>query len=131
VSVGTIGDISTTTDIVVIECAICHMVFGMSNGFVAARRKDHQTFYCPNKCSNYYPEQTAEERLRKDLESERDEAAHTRRTLAAERKQHAATKGKVTKLKKRAQHGVCAMCTRTFSNYQRHMEQQHPEALKR
>lgn len=129
-TVGTVGDITTTTHIVAIECVNCGVVYGLSAEFQAARRRDHKTWYCPNGHSQYYSVENAEERLKRERDAAWEAQSETRQQLASERKQHAATKGKVTKLRKRAQHGVCALCTRTFANYARHMATEHPEAAK-
>lgn len=40
---------------------------------------------------------------------------------------HAAARGQVTRLKRRAANGVCPCCTRTFADLKRHMANQHPD----
>jgi hypothetical protein len=65
---------------------------------------------------------TIEERLAR----ERQEHRATRDLLAAEERSHAATKGQMTKLRKRVHAGVCPECKRTFQNLARHMESKHP-----
>ncbi len=47
--------------------------------------------------------------------------------LLAERRQHAATKGKLTKMRKRIAAGVCPCCNRSFKQVRQHMERQHPD----
>ena len=51
----------------------------------------------------------------------------TAAALRTSRKQTAAEKGVVTKLKKRASAGVCPCCNRTFQQLARHMQGKHPE----
>lgn len=118
----------------VIECAACSIDFGIGDDFMARRREDHGTFYCPNGHVNYYPQDNEAERLRKELDrekqrSENNAAYATRereRRLAAER-QRAAARGQVTKIKNRVAKGVCPCCNRTFANVARHMASQHPD----
>lgn len=47
--------------------------------------------------------------------------------LHAEERSHSATKGQLTKAKKRIGKGVCPCCNRHFTNVERHMASQHPE----
>jgi hypothetical protein len=46
-----------------------------------------------------------------------------------ERKSHAATKGHLTRTKKRAASGVCPCCRRSFKQLRRHMQNKHPVYL--
>jgi hypothetical protein len=120
--------------IVIITCSQCCVDFGLGADFQRRRRADHGTFYCPNGHSQYYPQDNAEEKLRKEkehlearLRSEREYTERERqRRLTAER-QRAAAKGQVTKIKNRVSKGVCPCCNRSFVNVARHMAGQHPE----
>jgi DNA repair exonuclease SbcCD ATPase subunit len=74
--------------------------------------------------------ETVQQKL--DRERERREAAErraqaSRDLLAAEERSHSATRGHLTRVKKRTAHGVCPCCNRTFQNVARHMESKHPE----
>lgn len=67
-----------------------------------------------------------------ELERERRQRAETRTKaiqdqLDAEKRSHSATKGTLTKTKKRIGKGVCPGCHRHFANVERHMATQHPE----
>ncbi len=64
-----------------------------------------------------------EERYRAELR--RVEA--TRDLLAAEERSHSATKGQLTRARKRAAAGVCPCCQRTFQNVARHVATKHPD----
>jgi hypothetical protein len=62
----------------------------------------------------------------------KEEAAEARRReravrdlLEQEENSHRATRGHLTRVKKRVQNGVCPKCNRTFQNLQRHMASQH------
>jgi hypothetical protein len=120
--------------ITVIECCVCSIDFGLGKVFIAHRREDHGTFYCPNGHGQSYTGDNAEEQLRKEVERlarQRDLAREDRdrqrdRRLTAER-QRAAAKGQVTKIKNRVARGVCPCCSRTFENVASHMAGQHPD----
>jgi hypothetical protein len=115
--------------LVPITCSGCGVLFAMTTDYIAERRKDHKTWHCPNGCDQYYPSETPlEKQLREAkarLEAERGWASRVEQDLAAERKQHASTKGQLTKAKKRASAGVCLHCNRTFQNVARHMSSKH------
>jgi hypothetical protein len=69
-----------------------------------------------------------------ELERERRERAERAlanrdEDLRAERASHAATKGALTKARKRATAGVCPCCHRSFVNVRRHIETCHPGEL--
>lgn len=59
-------------------------------------------------------------RLRAEIDQKRAEIEHQRRRIAA-------TKGALTKTKKRIGNGVCPCCNRHFANVERHMKTKHPE----
>ena len=112
----------------ILVCDCCQIKFGAPSGFDAARRKDHKTFYCPNGCERYYPQDNVEEALRKKLhaatlEKERAERL-TREAWAAE--QRATDEAK--RLQARAKAGVCPCCNRTFKQLAAHMKNKHPDA---
>jgi len=122
-------------ELTVMDCARCGVVFGISTQLEQRRREDGQAFYCPNGHSNVFKDSELDktkrelERVRGEsqrrLERFRDEqAAHdaTMRTLSA-------TKGQVTKLKKRVHNGVCPYCQRHFTALQRHIETKHHDEL--
>jgi hypothetical protein len=117
----------------VIECADCNMRFGITGQFEAARRKDHARFFCPRGHANIYRGESDEERLRKQLETQKQQNAmwaataneQRQRAEAAERVA-AAQKGVATKLKKRIAGGACPCCNRSFPNLTAHMKTKHP-----
>jgi len=122
----------------IIECCNCGVDFGIGDEYMAARRKDHDWFYCPNGHPQHYPQPSTEEkkakadaaeveRLKRLVANERQytESERNRRLLAE--RQRAAAKGQVTKIKNRVGNGVCPCCNRTFVNLQRHIAGQHPD----
>ena len=122
----------------VIECASCSVDFGIGDDFMARRRKDHQTFYCPNGHENFYAGPSAEEKrlaqTERELEAARSlaqrEARRRERAEAQARTseyQRRAAKGQLTRTRKRIAAGVCPCCNRSFQNLGRHMAGQHPD----
>lgn len=123
-----------TKILTVLECADCGTLFGITEQFEKARRKDHRNFYCPRGHSLSYLGPSIEERLRKELTQAQEEANRKATALDRERAIHASTKksrdafkGHLKRTKKRVGNGVCPCCNRTFQNLARHMSGQHPD----
>lgn len=79
--------------------------------------------WCPLGHSMIPKGQTPDQKI-ENLENAltREQSRHDQ-TLASLR----ATKGVVTRTKRRIAHGVCPCCKRTFANVARHMAGQHPD----
>lgn len=132
---GTLHIIETFT---LIRCADCRMSFAVPDEYERDRRRDHKTFYCPRGHHNYYPHKSDVEKAREETEQAREAAERLRRQLdrrgedlQRERRSHSATKGQLTKTRKRAAHGVCPVesCHRSFANVAAHVARQHPDFL--
>jgi len=130
------SDLTYTKTFTVITCSNvgCGVNFALDDEFIAARRKDRQSFYCPNGHSRWYPGKTEEQKLREQLEEEqrrvvRLRASEERARAEADHQRSVANgyKGAATKMKKRIGKGVCPCCNRHFTNVERHMATQHPE----
>ena len=115
------------------ECVNCFVVFGVPFGFIAKRRQDKQSFYCPNGHSMSYRESALDrerrerQRLEQQIAQRDDEIRRQREMREAAERTASARKGQITKLKNRAAAGVCPCCNRTFQNLARHMNSQHPK----
>jgi hypothetical protein len=85
--------------------------------------------YCPLGHSFGYGDTTEKDnaRLRVQLDDERTRVRHAREDADHQRRRVIAYKGVIGKTKKRAAHGICPFCTRTFGNVQRHIEDMHPK----
>jgi hypothetical protein len=122
--------IMRTVVLVDTSCVECGITFAVPDWWQQARRNDGKGFYCPNGHSLVYGRNTLEKRLAA-AEQARDSARAYARSVQdqndAERRAHAATKGQLTKVRKRVQAGVCPCCTRSFQNLSRHMAGQHPD----
>jgi hypothetical protein len=131
---GEVTAVSVSTTMTVIECAACAIAFAVPARFEQERRRDHRQFFCPHGHSNYFAAQSAEERLAKqvaDLKATvthaRDEAEWERERRQATERSLAATRGVLTRTRRRVAAGVCPCCHRTFQQLARHMAGQHPE----
>lgn len=124
------GDtMKVTTELVVEECCNCGCQFAMESRFASKRREDHEWWYCPAGHAQHY---TAKTQAEKERDEARTALARARESLAfesaraeRERASHIATKGQLTKLRNRVQHGVCPDCHRTFADLARHMAIKH------
>lgn len=111
------------------ECGVCGVTFGLSKGFANARRNDHETWCCPNGHNWSWSGESETETLRRQLSNERDRVARERANRDQAEASLRATKGVVTKQKKklaRVAAGVCPCCNRSFQDLGRHMETKHP-----
>lgn len=118
-----------TNVLTIVECAQCHMDFGVQRHFERDRRNDHGSFYCPSGHSNYFPHESEAEKLKRRAAWYAQQLASREEDLRAAKVAHAATKGQLTKTRKRAEKGVCLHCNRSFANVQRHVEHMHPEKV--
>jgi len=111
----------------------CGIHYAVPEEFLGMIKRQHRDgraqtkIYCPLGHTWEFSGKGEAELLQERLERERARSAR----LAAERDQIqaslSATKGQVTKLKKRVAAGVCPCCGRTFQQLSRHMANKHPE----
>lgn len=115
------------------DCPNCGVLYGFTTDFEQRRRNDGKSWHCPNGHTISYST-TEVDRQRKRAERAEREAEYARasrdswrdQAQAAERSR-IATKGHLTRLRRRIAAGVCPCCQRTFSNVHRHIKGQHPE----
>lgn len=89
---------------------------------------EHQNgIYCPLGHSHIHAGDGEAARLAKQLEKANASAARVGAMLDQEKASHRATKGQLTKARKRISNGVCPCCNRQFVNVERHMKTQHPD----
>lgn len=53
--------------LVLLECPICGVPFGITEDRIGRLRESHEDFYCPMGHKHYYPAKTKEEVLREQL----------------------------------------------------------------
>lgn len=120
------------TVFVSIRCWRCDVVYGMSETMHERRKKDGESFFCPNGHSAAYKETEADrmrrerDRLAQRVAEKDDEIRRQRELREGTERQLAATRGVVTRIKNRVGHGVCPCCNRTFGDLSRHMATKHP-----
>lgn len=120
---------ATITRYVTLEdttCNNCSIVFAVPEDWLANRRTDGATFYCPNGHSLVF-RKTEVQKLREQLQRAEARATHAEDQRAAAERSRAALAGQVTKIRKRVGNGVCPCCNRSFANVHRHMRTQHPD----
>lgn len=129
--------ITLDVQLVLEECCQCGMVFAVSSSFQRQRQRQHDTFYCPAGHGQAYTGKSDLEQAQADIEKYRrlwKEEANYAASVVSERnaaqRSLRATKGQLTKTKKRIANGVCPCCRRHFVNLERHMTGQHPDYTK-
>lgn len=135
-----IATLNFTVRMTTIECAQCGMIFAVSSEWEARRRETHKGFHCPeghplvfNGPSDAEKRaETAEKeakRLARIAEAERARVQFWQDEHKAVKKELTATKGQLTKTRKRAATGVCPVdgCHRSFVDVARHVRTKHPE----
>lgn len=110
----------------------CGINFAVQEDYLAARRRDRATFYCPNGHGRWYPGKT-DAQARKDAERDAANAAEEARIARAAATEATRELAKIKKAqaatKKRAQAALCPVdgCGRSFVQLSRHMHTKHPE----
>ena len=118
------------TTVVTLEpetCYKCGVAFGISAGHRKYLFETKTEFFCPSGHAQYYPGETKEEKLLKQLENERKRTEWAKQEVKNIELRRRAAVGQLTKVKKRISKGVCPCCNRSFENLQRHMGSKHPD----
>jgi hypothetical protein len=130
----TTGTLNIIEKYCVICCDACGVSFAITDAYDDRRRADHKSFYCPNGHSMSYSQKNEAEKQRERADRLERRLANRDEDLRAARAAHIttqhrlrATKGVLTKTKKRVANGVCPCCNRTFQQLERHMKSQHPD----
>lgn len=117
--------IKRTVTIVSLSCGSCGIVFGLEKQFRDGRLESGAQFYCPNGCHISWAETELDRQ--KERADRLERLAKDQRFLReAEERSHAATRGHLTRQRRRAANGVCPCCQRTFANVAAHVKSQHP-----
>jgi hypothetical protein len=128
--------ITASTTLHIHECCVCGITFAYPDELDDYAREHSSaapgktaTITCPAGHTWHYTGRNEEQKLQERLERERRRAGR----LAAERDQAEASarahKGHATRLKNRAQAGMCPHgCNRHFKDLERHCKNKHPDA---
>lgn len=115
------------------SCCVCGVIFGLPDHLQKKLQTEGGNFWCPNGHMQHYTEPTVS-RLKKQLADAKRLAELRQQWYDAEREDHeatrrslSATKGVLTRTKKRIAAGICPCCKRHFENLQRHMDTKHPD----
>lgn len=123
------GTVATTTHLVVIDCAACGVVFGVTVAFDENRRETGNSFHCPNRHSLSYDSTQERElrQLRNQVDRLRDDRAYWKSRHEKTERSRSAIKGHLTRTKRRIANGVCPACNRSFHDVREHMATKHPD----
>jgi hypothetical protein len=119
--------------LVVVCCNQCHITYAIPESLDKAMlrwRGDKSNGWkttCPMGHTWWYVGENDIERAERIAANARQREQATRDLLHHEERSHAATKGHLTRQKRRASAGMCPCCNRTFQQLKRHMDGQHPE----
>lgn len=121
--------IQASTTLKVLTCWSCSVQFALPLRMYQGFEEKPETFYCPKGCRLILGEPDWKKELRRARQDATwyKERAAANHELAEKRKRaHAATKGQLTKTKKRVANGVCPCCNRTVKQLAAHMAEKHP-----
>ncbi|MCK5235902.1 MAG: hypothetical protein KAR06_02865 [Deltaproteobacteria bacterium] len=110
-------------------CITCGIVFAIPEGFRRALKTSHKPFFCPSGHEMYYPGKTEAEKLRKELTEEQKRADELRAENYRLGRQRDGALETITRMKKRANAGVCPHCRRHFVNVEKHIHTKHKDKL--
>jgi septal ring factor EnvC (AmiA/AmiB activator) len=118
-----------TTTLAKTHCGACGVPFAMpSNLLTNARENSKIWFWCPNGHQLHCSEDECDRLRTKNAQLER-QLANRDEDVRAAKAALTATKGELTKVRKRIENGVCPHCHRSFQNVKRHMATQHKEPV--
>lgn len=112
-----------------IECYRCAMVFAMAASFYDRRVNDRETWYCPAGHPQHFNGLTAEQKLRDELERQRQMLEAEQARAASMRRERDRVAKAHSRMRRRVMNGVCPCCNRTFQNLLEHMKTQHSGEL--
>ena len=124
--------ITASLELFVEECCACGTPFAFPIDLYKRLQAagTSGTFYCPRGHTQHYVNKP----LEAQLAEAKNDAAYYHNRLGEERKSHQhttnrlnATRGVVTRIRKRVQAGICPCCNRKFAALERHMATKHPD----
>jgi hypothetical protein len=127
--------INYTETLTVVHCT-CGMPFAIPDS-LHEQLLDHRasdpgqtkSVHCPLGHVWHYTGQSEAAKQRERAEAAERRVKATRDLLHAEERSHIATRGHLTRVKKRVEAGVCIHCNRSFKDLARHMHSKHAEEL--
>lgn len=119
------------------NCSECGVLYALEGQYDTRKSSESGRWCCPNGHWQMYSEsalqrsEKAAKRAQELLEMERERNRNLHDQKDRIDRQRAAAWGQVTKLKRRAAHGVCPCCNRTFKQLAAHMKDKHPEFIEK
>lgn len=120
-------------EMVQVVCS-CGMVYCIPEPYRSNCQRHGKSWHCPGCQVSWGFSESEADRLRKRLlaqeaetKAAREATARERDRRQAEERSHAATRGQLTKVKRRSAAGVCPCCSHRFLDVRRHMKAKHPE----
>lgn len=104
-------------------CVTCGVTYAMPAELMNYHRKHGSTHYCPNGHAQCFIEPEVP-RLERELQEAKSKAESLEYQLNG-------ALDKISRMKKRANAGLCPHCHRHFANVERHIQTKHPEELKK
>lgn len=115
-----------STTLTSLSCGVCAVPFAMPVDLHQRALDRGDQFSCPNGHRISYSE-TANAKLTRQLERKTALLARADQRIESEKRSHSATKGQLTKVKRRAGSGTCPHCKRSFVQMRRHITKRHPD----
>lgn len=116
----------TYTEELVTHACWCGINHAIPRNLDRQAREKGTAVYCPLG-HKWIIGETENDRLQKRLAALEGNLKYERERLEREQRSHAATKGQLTKERKRTAAGMCPCCQRSFVQLARHMKNQHPD----
>lgn len=113
-----------------LTCGGCGITFGIPSTLHRQYVESGITINCPNVSCPWGGMVRGESdvaKLEKRLEQQVKARRWAEERAEQERRSHIATKGHLTRTRKRVAKGVCPCCKRSFENLRRHMASKHPQ----
>ena len=117
---------------VVNQCGTCAVWHTIPKVIYESYRREGGFWHCPNGHQRGFrtgEEQAEQERIRRERDQLKQDAARLHDEIAAERQRAEDAEKRVVQIRRRAAAGVCPCCNRTFQNVQRHMKMKHPNVV--
>lgn len=132
-----LATLSVSSQIYVVTCGGCGWLYGIPLTMQERAKSHGLRWRCPNReclwASVGYNESDLDQ-LKKQVERAQQGSIRNREWAEREKalretaeRSNAALRGVNGRLKKRAAHGVCPCCKRTFSALSAHMKSKHPD----
>ncbi len=115
---------------VVWECRTCGCISTVPEVMNDQKAAEGGFRYCPSGHAWGWTTETCErERLRSERDRFKQQIAERNDEIERQTAMRKKAEGKLGRMTKRINHGVCPCCNRTFENLARHMKSKHPNVV--